>query len=48
MVAGTSRARTSVAVDDPEALFETELAGLLAQLRPADPADVLPPEAARH
>lgn len=33
------------AVDEPEALFETELVGLLAQLRPANPS---PRAAARH
>jgi hypothetical protein len=32
-------------VDEPEALFETELAGLLAQLGPANPS---PQTAARH
>ncbi|MEO3781436.1 TetR/AcrR family transcriptional regulator [Micromonospora sp. B11E3] len=36
------------AVDDPEALFETELAAMLAQLAPDHSGDALPPGAARH
>ncbi|SCG70142.1 TetR/AcrR family transcriptional regulator [Micromonospora coxensis] len=38
----------SWAVDEPEALFETELVALLTQLRPDDAGDGLTPGAARH
>ncbi|MFJ8577564.1 TetR/AcrR family transcriptional regulator [Micromonospora sp. NPDC093277] len=36
------------AVDEPEALFETELISQLAQLRPADPGETLPQGGTRH
>ncbi|MEU5720508.1 TetR/AcrR family transcriptional regulator [Micromonospora sp. NPDC047738] len=36
------------AVDEPEALFETELISQLLQFRPAEPGDTLPEGGARH